>query len=591
MVNNQNDLRWWLLSNLASVESLPIIYRISVIVTFIIFIFCAFSPLIFPRTATSKLQKFLLSNLIFIISLVTFILAARWPGFLPPMLNSDEAQFTAGAIKLLKDPVFWRAVDTGSSGPLNVYPLTLPAFFGFRIEYASSRVIGLIMIIAAIVCLYYALSILYDKSLSRLAIVPVVTTVALMKFFDYVHYTSEHFSVAILSVALLIVCKYYAGNLSNPNRLIFALGFILGLTPFAKMQSVPIAFSIACIFLHILWLKSSARGQFIRSLAAFFLGGILFSALVILYLTIFSIHDAFWKSYIQQNLLIYSTHGLMGNLNQMSFFRKINIFIRMLRRVSDTRILFLLTAIVLILGFPFLIIKRFSLSLNQEKSNTFCFVYYSLFILVASSYSIIKPGNGFSHYLLFLIIPSGFLIGVFMGELAKVLQVSQLTLLNLRFFLLTGVIFITVASSFLEVARTIKSDNVYLNNRRRFARNYLSPIAKTILKYASPGESMAVWGWASELYVDTGLVTATIDSVSPWQILPGSLQEYFLKRYADDLINSNAKLFVDAVAPRMFFFTDRKTQGHEVFPEIARVIKENYRLVDEVQGVRIYLKK
>ena len=102
---------------------------------------------------------------------------------------------------------------------------------------------------------------------------------------------------------------------------------------------------------------------------------------------------------------------------------------------------------------------------------------------------------------------------------------------------------------------------------------------------------MAVWGWASELYVDTGLVTATIDSVSLWQILPGSLQEYFLKRYADDLINSNAKLFVDAVAPRMFFFTDRETQGHEVFPEIARFIKENYRLVDEVQGVRIYLKK
>jgi hypothetical protein len=41
----------------------------------------------------------------------------------------------------------------------------------------------------------------------------------------------------------------------------------------------------------------------------------------------------------------------------------------------------------------------------------------------------------------------------------------------------------------------------------------------------------------------------------------------------------------------MFGFQDRETQGHEVFPEIASVIKENYRLVDEVQGVRIYLKK
>ncbi|MFM7351647.1 MAG: hypothetical protein ACKO1G_00930, partial [Microcystis aeruginosa] len=200
-------------------------------------------------------------------------------------------------------------------------------------------------------------------------------------------------------------------------------------------------------------------------------------------------------------------------------------------------------------------------------------------------------GNSFPHYLLFLIIPSGFLIGVFLGELAKVLQVSKFTRSHLKFSLLTGVVFITVTSSFLQFTITIISDNFYLDNRRRFAKNYLSSIAKTILNYASPGESMAVWGMEPELYVDTGLVQAIRDSVPIWQILPGSLQEYFLKRYTDDLINSNARLFVDAVAPRMTGFKDRQTQGHEVFPEIARVIKENYRLVDEVQGVRIYLKK
>jgi len=215
----------------------------------------------------------------------------------------------------------------------------------------------------------------------------------------------------------------------------------------------------------------------------------------------------------------------------------------------------------------------------------------TLFFLSASSYSVIRPGNSFTHYLLFLIIPSGFLIGVFIGELAKVLQVPKLTRSNLKLSLLTGVVFITVASSFLQFTITIVSDNFHLDNRRRFAKNYLSRIAKTILKYASPGESMAVWGWVPELYVDTSIVQATRDSVPVWQILPGSLQEYFLKRYADDLINSNARLFVDAVAPRMTGFKDRETQGHEVFPEIARVIKENYRLVDEVQGVRIYLKK
>ncbi|MFM7477448.1 MAG: hypothetical protein ACKO2T_17515, partial [Microcystis aeruginosa] len=225
-------------------------------------------------------------------------------------------------------------------------------------------------------------------------------------------------------------------------------------------QSVPIAFSIACIFLHILWLKSSARGQFIRSLAAFFLGVILFSALVVLYLIIFSIYDAFWTSYIQQNLLIYS-NVLGGNPTQVNFLAKINIFLNMLINVKDTQMLFLLTAIALIVGIPFLIIKRFFLSLHQEQSNTFCFVYYSLFILVASSYSIIKPGNGFPHYLLFLIIPSGFLIGVFLGELAKVLQVSKFTRSHLKFSLLTGVVFITVTSSFLQFTITIISDNFY----------------------------------------------------------------------------------------------------------------------------------
>jgi hypothetical protein len=161
------------------------------------------------------------------------------------------------------------------------------------------------------------------------------------------------------------------------------------------MQSVPIAFSIACIFLHILWLKSSARGKFIRSLAAFFLGGILFSALVVLYLIIFSIYDAFWTSYIQQNLLIYSSHGLGGNLTQVTFLAKINIFLDMLVRVQDTQMLFLLTAIALIVGIPFLIIKRFSLSPHQEKPNTFCFVYYSLVFWLRRVIQLLDQGTVF----------------------------------------------------------------------------------------------------------------------------------------------------------------------------------------------------
>ena len=41
----------------------------------------------------------------------------------------------------------------------------------------------------------------------------------------------------------------------------------------------------------------------------------------------------------------------------------------------------------------------------------------------------------------------------------------------------------------------------------------------------------------------------------------------------------------------MFFLKDRKTQGHEAFPEVAKVVREHYKLVEEVRGVRIYDKE
>ena len=54
--------------------------------------------------------------------LFLFLLAWRWPFLLAANeFNPDESQLTAGAMTLAHDPVFWRAVDGGSSGPLNFY--------------------------------------------------------------------------------------------------------------------------------------------------------------------------------------------------------------------------------------------------------------------------------------------------------------------------------------------------------------------------------------------------------------------------------------------------------------------------------------
>jgi hypothetical protein len=99
---------------------------------------------------------------------------------------------------------------------------------------------------------------------------------------------------------------------------------------------------------------------------------------------------------------------------------------------------------------------------------------------------------------------------------------------------------------------------------------------------------MAVWGWSAELHVASGLIPATANCNTWWEIKPTPLQGYFINRYVEDLLNSKPRVFVDAVAPLMYFFHDRRSEGFEAFPAIARIIKEHYELVDEIEGVRIY---
>jgi hypothetical protein len=260
----------------------------------------------------------------------------------------------------------------------------------------------------------------------------------------------------------------------------------------------------------------------------------------------------------------------------------------MSRQSKDTLVLFglALSSVIAIISY-FIIRKFISISPNKLKSNTFVFVFYGLAFLVASIYSVVKPGNGFTHYLLFLIVPSSFLIGVFLGETVSQLQISELNFKNLKFSLLSVAISIILACSVFQFATTLKAGNPYINNRKVFAENYTSPISQAILKYAHPGEFIGVWGWASELYVDTGLIQATRSGVmGPLPYSP--LESYFFGQYAEDLLNSKARIFVDAVAPQMFGFHDRKTQGHEISPAVKKVVQDNYKLVEEVDGVRIY---
>ncbi|MBV8780547.1 MAG: hypothetical protein JO353_04055, partial [Phycisphaerae bacterium] len=71
--------------------------------------------------------KRIFSPSVFLVLLTSSLLWFRLPVISSPWsLGLDESVFLSGAITLKYDPVFWRTVESTTSGPLNYYPLMLP---------------------------------------------------------------------------------------------------------------------------------------------------------------------------------------------------------------------------------------------------------------------------------------------------------------------------------------------------------------------------------------------------------------------------------------------------------------------------------
>ncbi len=100
---------------------------------------------------------------------------------------------------------------------------------------------------------------------------------------------------------------------------------------------------------------------------------------------------------------------------------------------------------------------------------------------------------------------------------------------------------------------------------------------------------MAIWGWMPRYFVSTKAILGTRDSISQFQIEPRPFRDYYRRRYMKDIEANHPKFFLDAVGGRSDFkFHDRRTEGHETFPDLANFIDAHYELVAEILQARLY---
>ncbi len=532
--------------------------------------------------------KFLHSETFFLLTVFLFIFILRLPNLILSELNPDESERIAGAATLFKDFRFWLSVDGTTIGPLVFFPLTLINVFGGTLNYASARLFGLLFcVIPSVVLIYLAFKCLFDEKISKIIILPLAGCMSFVNFWDLIAYNSEHLPMVMISMSLFLFCRGITISKKKQHVYLFLLGLILGLIPYAKLQSAPIALGMAIFCgVDLLLAYRNEKRKAARLLTMLVIGGLLPSILVLSYLLLFGIFGDFWRSYILSNLAFART-GL--SKAEANWFNRFSILPLLIWATPDTKFYFI-SLFISALGSSFVLFRwRSSLT-----SIDFRLASLSFALVLISYYSVIQPGNFFHHYQILFIIPGLFLSGTLIGILHQRRKWS----IRLQSLFLIGFISITtVFPSFYALSKgslgmgTVNAYRRYLKEYG-FERTYelmekKSEIAKMISEYAKPNERMAIWGWMNAFYVETGLIQGTRESHSLRQISRIKQQEYYLRRYVSDIMRNKPVVFVDAVGPKSFYFND-SAQRHENFPVVKAIIDSRYRFVAEVDGVRIY---
>lgn len=556
---------------------------------------CCLLPAVAPR-APERLR----SDVVFLSMLALLMLAFRWQVFFfPQQLNPDESGYISQSLALVHDPVYWRSITAGTSGPLNTYPRLIPALLGFSDTYATSRFMAMVLAIISLSVFYATYRPFAPVALARVATLAAATFWALTTNGDFTHYSGEH-----LPVLLLLIASNLALRLPESVRwtsgVAWSAGFVLGAIPFAKLQGSLLALTITFFCYVFLLRRDESWARRLGHCGWLTFGGLTAPALVTGSAAVTGQFEHFWQSYIAMNLG-YAGSGvslarIIENLpNLRPYMAR---FVTLFHSMMALGVLGAVSLAWLRLGRPIPIANRRLL-------------IFSSVLLPIAIYTALAPGRPFPHYFLFVLFPVvGWALATCSAALGSRVQSTAATdsaaptdsagSKPLAFALaawITVGLCVQISEHFFSVqlipARGMVGE--YLKSPR-------SKVSEAILAHASPGEALGLWGWMHQFHAETGLWKASSDlvleylwnvktegvTVSSWMEL---VPDYFEDLYLADLKRSNPPVFVDAVAPGSFIFNNRASFGYETFPALAEHINRHYTLAGEIDGIRIFLRK
>ena len=525
------------------------------------------------------------SSILFGMAMLITLLAFRWPNLLDNRQypDPDESQFIAEASTLQHDPFFWRSVDGTTHGPITDWPLLIASFVRGSLDFTTARVVSSSLIWIELVAAFLIFRHLHTQRFAGVLVLPLLAAHAFADLWSFVAYCSEHVPNTLLAVGLFSLITAWASDGQGlPSRArLFAAGVFLGAVPFAKLQGTPIA--AVCVVAGVWFLIRNQLNwsERCRSLVAFIGGVVTVPAIIVGTVLLFGIWTEFFNSYILDNLR-YAGANKFPPDRSFSW----NEAARMLFELGSYAQNF--NSFFIWLG-GFAVCGSLLLPLFSRWHRRW--VALAAVATVAGICAALAPGRPYLHYLQLIIFPVGLFGGLIGGALVQDLATRVLAGASqrpMRIALVSVFLFCGLGPQFwwraTEPPRFIGR---FTLTRGALAR---SEVSKEILRYGKPGQRLGIWGYMPVFWVETGLLQATRDAETSHQIEPHEYRNYYRDRFLRDLFRAQPPVFVDAVGAGNFVYQDRSEFGHETFPELRDYLANNYQLVRDVDGTRVYVR-
>ncbi len=487
-------------------------------------------------------------------------------------LNVDESQWIASAATLVRDPRFWVSVDGTTSGPLNIWPLSLIYYLGFSLDYATLRLWGLLTCVLPTFWLLLATFRLYfSERIARLAILPVAACLALTTDPDGLAFNSEQLPMCLLALAGYWLSQVFTRSIKAPAATwgrLMAAGLALGCLPYAKLQSAPVGVVMAAWVLGNLLTRPASASTDARKQAVWFVaGGVLPTLLISAYSLWANVADYAVRAYLLTNL----SYAQKGSWSAGTISWADRLLVRLPQvygGMPTTRWFWCLTAIAALL---WLVLSRNNRHHRRQ-------VWLGLSVFLAGIYATLQPGNPFPHYQWVAFVPGCWLLA---GLLAAGIENRNR---NRSRWLIGG--WLALAVMYPGGLAVVQSNPAIRQLADGGWFSEMKTVSAAIRRHSSPNETMVVWGWQNNLHVETGLLTGSRFIPLYHPVVDGPQQAYFMDVYQHDLVVNQPDIFVDAVSLH-------PGRGYNQYPvrryaPVQAILMHDYQLVETVAGAKIY---